>query len=944
MSVLVYKGDPTDNFGRYLPIPYIEKIEIHDGGHYEVHFALFLKVDDDEDVNAVKTQLARKLKYYALLVANKPTEGIDNLLSGDKNIFSYYRAASAQDSSTETTKLRYLDFFGAAGFDKITDDFYDIDGNRVIKFGFCYGCTDTEAVLEGGGSLEAVEPATWETLGPDISPSGTEEEEECDPSGTAYCTRDLHCIEDAFEHGHALTKCCPSSRCCTPKCYAKELSEWAPVSPIEPDEDDLYSFPTAVKVDPPTLPEAVETDMWDSVCDFRVFTFSSTYDYFEEEDLLDQKLEHAALFKKEISDIAYESVFIDCKLVDQLETHYFDHQHEIYGDVPLRSISGRFYKTEKTTRDNVIDYFNDLLSQHKAQDNTPLKKIKDNVAYILETYKDNVGLLVQLNMLRKVFPSKCGVDEVGRFYFRYKKRIFAMNKALQSNPQVWRRVIRNPKIFDFRTTPDVLVGADWDEDWETHPEYYLYNDSFVGRTGIYSVPPSVGSTAQVTELSEDDELSMVNVSLEYADVLTTIANLDLLRDYDAIVRDFGYFFFDYERAVRRVADINQLFSVKKLEDYGMRFPYKLFKLSMASVSRQHLEDMDPSMTGYQAGGSAAVITSEFKNRYPVSTETTTLNYTGISDYILASPGMVGTEDLAAFVYEFFAGDEALATEFLETFFVSGQENTYLIHRNFVPVESEGGWDPDYRLMCFEFQDFMDDDWGTEQIDNTYYSLSSIASGHNAKIQIEDTSVEFVDEIIEEYGQAMRGFLEYKNLAESESPLSYDLTTGMFNDFFIEGIEALYTGNIVNAPWNRAPVVFNVMRDLLYDTFGGDVNLLLEDARKTILNVNPQNGSFYVVEEFYTTMKDFYKNNWSTGADARDKLNALKLDAGNIKKFENNVPYDSAGTDAENNIYGVIYTDDLNPILALIPTTTPSEPYEAPETASVFDWETDWETS
>jgi len=868
MSVLVYKGDPTDNFGRYLPIPYIEKIEIHDGGHYEVHFALFLKVDDDEDVNAVKTQLARKLKYYALLVANKPTEGIDNLLSGDKNVFSYYRAASVQDSSTERTKLRYLDFFGAAGFDKIIDDFYDIEGNRVLKFGFCYGCTDTEAVLDAGGATaEVVDPEAVSSWGPDIPSTGTKEDTELP------CAYDSDCFDGQI--------CCDGL--CKDSC-------------------------------PETETEA-EPDMWDSVCDFRVFTFSSTYDYFEEEDLLDQKLEHAALFKKEISDIAYESVFIDCKLVDQLETHYFDHQHEIYGDVPLRSISGRFYKTEKTTRDNVIDYFNDLLSQHKAQDNTPLKKIKDNVAYILETYKDNVGLLVQLNMLRKVFPSKCGVDDVGRFYFRYKKRIFAMNKALQSNPQVWRRAIRNPKIFDFRTTPDVLVGADWDEDWETHPEYYLYNDSFVGRTGIYSVPPSVGSTAQVTELSEDDELSMVNVSLEYADVLTTIANLDLLRDYDVIVRDFGYFFFDYERAVRRVADINQLFSVKKLEDYGMRFPYRLFKLSMASVSRQHLEDMDPSMTGYQAGGAAAVITSEFKNRYPVSTTTTTLNYTDIPNYIIPSPGYAGTARLGALPYvsEFYSDDDgivddAAAAEFIETFFVTGEENTYLIHRNFVPVESEGGWDPNYRLMGFEFQDFMDDDWGTEQIDNSYYSLSTIASGHNAKIQIEDTSVELIDGILEEYVQVMRDFEEYKNLAESEAPLSYDLTTGMFNDYFIEGIESLYAGNMINAPWNRAPVLYNLMRDLLYDTFGGDAELLIEDARKTILNVNPQNGSFYAVEEFFATMHRFYRDNWSSGAAAREKLNALKLNPDNIKEFENEVTYDSAGSDITNNIYGVIYTD------------------------------------
>jgi len=96
--------------------------------------------------------------------------------------------------------------------------------------------------------------------------------------------------------------------------------------------------------------------------------------------------------------------------------------------------------------------------------------------------------------------------------------------------------------------------------------------------------------------------------------------------------------------------------------------------------------------------------------------------------------------------------------------------------------------------------------------------------------------------------------------------------------------------------------------LLYDTFGGDAELLIEDARKTILNVNPQNGSFYAVEEFFATMHRFYRDNWSSGAAAREKLNALKLNPDNIKEFENEVTYDSAGSDITNNIYGVIYTD------------------------------------
>ena len=40
---LIYKGDTTDNFGKFLPTPFIEKILIDDNG-IEITCAVFLTV------------------------------------------------------------------------------------------------------------------------------------------------------------------------------------------------------------------------------------------------------------------------------------------------------------------------------------------------------------------------------------------------------------------------------------------------------------------------------------------------------------------------------------------------------------------------------------------------------------------------------------------------------------------------------------------------------------------------------------------------------------------------------------------------------------------------------------------------------------------------------------------------------------------------------------
>ena len=125
---LIYKGDTTDNFGRYLPSPFIEKILIDDNG-YELTFATFLTVGDGQDVEEYREWLESEITCNAILAVNKSPEGYEKLIGG-KNVFSYYDGAQGSNNDTSNIVLERLPIFNS---DPV-DEFYDEDGNRVLKY------------------------------------------------------------------------------------------------------------------------------------------------------------------------------------------------------------------------------------------------------------------------------------------------------------------------------------------------------------------------------------------------------------------------------------------------------------------------------------------------------------------------------------------------------------------------------------------------------------------------------------------------------------------------------------------------------------------------------------------------------------------------------------------------------------------------------------------
>jgi hypothetical protein len=824
---LIYEGDTIENFGKYLPTPYIKRIRLstdtHTGdglGPYPVTFTapkctisacLFFKVSDDEDVDQVLSKLDEKLVFYFLFAASAPDaeytrDEARKILSGEENVFSYCNRFEVFGSDYDKESDVYLAAIELKSFLTGVEQ-----GPHFSRYEFLYGDT------------------------------------------AAYSPTNMFYDENG---------------------------------------DKILQFEIEVSRTINMLSSGETT--WDSVEGLSIFAFSSTYNYYSNKEELDSELENLQLFNRRTSDLAHETVFAGGELINQIQVAYFDSEDVLYNGNPLQSIDKTLHKSDSIKHQTIVGYFNDLLAQFTTETETVrLKKVRDQISYVLATYGNRPDLVYQLDLLRKTFPDKSNATPVGKLYFRFKKRIASVNRDIKLNPKLSRKVIRNAKLLDERSPPVYAPREDtsWLETYTNgltgHSPSFLYSNGYMDRTALYSFPAD--SAFQQSETAEYEG----NIAAATAggtrtgapsdDPMGKYADPNLMTGYawddpslfDAIVRQSGYFFFDYEKALRKVANINQIVDVGRLISYGIPTDYKHFRVSNAFITRPE-SGMSRTTGEY---GKKVQISAHMNQEvsYPL-TRTTATTADGNRGLVINSPGFYN--------YNPTPGSGLALTQ---------EEHTYLMVRNFELMQTRGFSYkiPDYRLMCFEFQDFMDDDLAIDR-------AGRHVDHYDIEVVVADHSMEILKEFLNKSYNARDDLRAYKEKAMEQ--FSYEQATGLFNDFFIEGMQSMYADNEVMAPWYRAPIIYNLQRDLLYDAFGGNMADIIEDAQSVMNNINPYNGNFYALDKFSIDMSEFLETEWAPGGARFEALQTPAV----VKKFKNRLSYDSAGSvDAP---YGSIYVD------------------------------------
>ena len=362
---------------------------------------------------------------------------------------------------------------------------------------------------------------------------------------------------------------------------------------------------------------------------------------------------------------------------------------------------------------------------------------------------------------------------------------------------------------------------------------------------------------------------------------------------------YGFWWFDYEKALRNTSTISKIFDIRKLQE-SLGLPNSVFnsefQLHSTHITRgsyrerefQRLNTLDlqllnrqnkqsPSVFEFDNCGSIVTLYT-YDNGYPqvsmnyvevADNGTTTqpdspaLNVVSHVSTISDTEGL--TEEAAALMEN--AGEftdlGAAARDFIDS---SKEQYTYSALRSFNTKTAasivDGGIE-DYRLMCFQHQEVAGplDSTDSPVTRSPIWSTSFL----KYKVKIKDNTINIYNGIVEHYKKMMNG--EFENYYDSAiEQCSYNNIDGHFNKFFADGAENAYSDSPHMAPWVTAPLLYHMHLDLLYNTYMGDSGAIQAAATDTTSNINPRTGTLEQLENFRNNMRELYETFYLDSGD------------------------------------------------------------------------------
>lgn len=824
MPRLIYKGDTVENFGKFLPTPYIERIEITTG-KIDVYVSLLFNMTGagmTPDFVAFQEWIyAQNIKLYfvfspTVLWSTPRDLGIanaDSIINKQKNAFEGFYSYEAGDDDPHE---RLYDKVEVNGESFVGSIIQDEEGNNIYKLSGQFVVPDSE-----------------------------------------YNGYD---VEGYWGQGN---------------------------------HSDLYLMAFTSLLD--------HTDViWES---HTTITMLSGYGAHSQGDS-NLKMPLPQIEAK-MSNVAYELLFLNGgKVPSPIQDNYYDSQDALYYGDPLQGLDGLYYTSNLLTHDDIYNSFSELISSYGTPKDQNLQSALDNVSYIVQTFQNKPEILVKLNQFKLAFPEKSPVTAAGTFFQTFKTLLRQNLQALPTAQLLVKKATRNNKVIDLRhrflqvhSWPDPLAGTIHDHaGWSTTGGHMYDAETFELFLGLYlssrlGENPAWWDGFRGTQIAPDVDAFYGTSAFLYEKSLMS-RHMYTVMDYSTArgtylnnhMRNFGYFFFDYEKAINYTSKLSQIFNLPKIEAiFDRDLTQQKFKLAKITLDRK--------------------IYRPARGWWP--TTTTTLNtmravFAGVAgvdaqgarypkiDHIrhISAPldsRSTGTELLPAsdsgYIIETAYGSPA------GTRIPSVKNYSYIIPRSFNFARPEGL--ENYRLMVLEMQDFYNAktaiaaDFGTTTTDHGVGFVDVVSrfetGGHSAfadgwkefytlSVEVEDSTLSIAWHIIENYREQLEGgFQTYYDYATAACSADDD---GAFNTFFIEGMKEKYGDDMHNglSPWVMAPLTYYLHHDLLFDTFGGDAAAIAVQAEETAAKISPFTGDFTSLERFKGQFTTLY-NTWYNGPDS-----------------------------------------------------------------------------
>lgn len=493
---------------------------------------------------------------------------------------------------------------------------------------------------------------------------------------------------------------------------------------------------------------------------------------------------------------SYEEVFKDGILIKTPTTVYTTNNGDIFNGDVMQTIDGTFHGLEISVppaREKIIRRFMDMPDVIRPTIMGPgtdgFQEALNGFKYIVSVYGSTEELLPRLDVFRKSYIDKSTLTPAGKWYQLFNKTLMTTNRLISQELRVRPELVITPVIVDNRSFEEdsYVAPADLGYDMETD---YIYADAesiMMSRIGHFDTAV-YGATVQPDEF-ENEYTLMEN----------------------------GFFFFDYEKALKTQSVISKIFNSDKLENYfGKDALNKYFKLKSVAMARY-------TSTADIVFSKATYYDESLEISYPK------FEYT----YYLNSDGMTNTAES-----EFDYYDNTIYPE--------------LMLRNLDLVRNDSF--EDYRLMAFQFQDIMTSD-------GVYGSSARDTDTIGFTIHCTDYTKELYDIISGSFDDYLTGsFQEYFDAAEQFC--SYNNIDNFFNDFFASSFEEKYSAAPESAPWIMAPAIYNIHKDLINNEFDGDSQSITEASIVISNQISPRTGNLSSLQTFkdnFESLREFYNS-------------------------------------------------------------------------------------
>lgn len=555
-----------------------------------------------------------------------------------------------------------------------------------------------------------------------------------------------------------------------------------------------------------------------------------------------------ALINQYVSDISYEQVVEDGAVITPQQTMYLRADGAVYSGERIQALDGFMYASDEITLEKIVTNFKEMLDSYEeaAKKDRELATIIAEVSTVFQLRGDEPTFIPEMNKLRYAWPDKSTATTTGHLYERLKRYIYNANTAVKNQgpeSRLQRRVIANTKVVNqsfsseghYFDPPQLPSERDMDPDGYQYPSPYLYNDYMkVSRRHVE------GGEAY-------DEGGYVDLGDGSG---------------DAYIRSSGYFFFDFEKALATESAISTIFPIAKLnllfgrDLFQHKFKFKTVYMGRRFCNEPTIGDIftDGAISGYDPTGQlsrterdSSILMKRFKLSFDTGTQVLkpTVNY--LEQHTNDDYPDSGFEIRKVLNWRGDYGDAAAG-------FTTSTDYSYIALRAFGGISTVPGAIglENYRLAAFEFQDYYDMYSPAYSIDPAFRDPREF---YRVKVWINDETMRMYDSIIYHYRQTKNQLEGYLDAARENC--SYNGDNTVFNTFFADGIEGNYSENPASAPWVRAPIEFQIHKDLLFNTHMGDKDRILAMALKNTNNINPRTGNLPDLETFWADYKQLY---------------------------------------------------------------------------------------